>query len=165
MPTGGEGCFRRAWLLVLPCGAIGLSDAGLMAPKSGCLASCEHIERFKYISIILLSLLIGHFRGRRECGCGLTRGEIELLYLLAEQCPNVFKTEIESSRIRKAIEIFPDRLYRKRAHRSVLGTVDLMKRFIHLPLFRIRKVEPYAYPVRILHTPRSAFSCSPARYS
>ena len=66
MPTGGDECFRRAWLFVLLCGAIGLSDAGLMAPKSGGLASREHIERFKYISVILLSLFFGHFRGRHE---------------------------------------------------------------------------------------------------
>ena len=95
MPAGGVRCFRRAWLFVLLCGAIGLSDAGLMAPNMGGLTSCEHIARFKYISVILSTLFFGHFRGRRECGCGLTRGKIELAYLLAEQCPYVIKREIE----------------------------------------------------------------------
>ena len=138
MPTGGDECFRRAGLFVLLCGAIGLSDAGLMAPKSGGLASFEHIERFKYISVILFPLFFGHFRGRREYGSSLTRGKIELPYLLSEQSPNVIKREIEPPGIRKAIEIFPDRLYRERAHRSVLGAVDLMKCFVNLPLNRIR---------------------------
>ena len=94
-------------------GIIGLSDAGRMMPNTGRLASLKHVKRFKHIAVIFGSLLLGHFGGRDEGRSLLSGREVHIPQFLAEKRADVIEREIESARTQKAVEVFPDRLYRK----------------------------------------------------
>ena len=93
-------------------GIIGLSDAGRMMPNTGILASSKHVERFEHVSVIRFLFRLGHFGGRDKRRSFLPRGEVHFPQLLAEQRADIVESEIMLAGKQKAVEVFPDRLYR-----------------------------------------------------
>ena len=84
-----------------------------MMPNPGLLASLKHVERFEHIAVIFGSLLLGHIGGRDERRSLLSRSEVHIPQFLSEQRADVVESEIESAGTQKAVEVFPDRLYRE----------------------------------------------------
>ena len=93
-------------------GIIGLSDAGRMMPNTRVLASSKHVKRFEHAAVIRFLFVLGHFRGRDECGRLFPRGEVHIPQLIAEKRADIVEREIVLAGTQKAVEVFPDRLYR-----------------------------------------------------
>ena len=83
-----------------------------MMPNTRVLASQKHVERFEHISVIRFLFVLGHFGGRDKRRSLPSGGEVHFPQLLAEQSPDIVKREIMLAGTQKAVEVFPDRLYR-----------------------------------------------------
>ena len=83
-----------------------------MMPNTGILASSKHVERFEHAAVIRFLFLLGHIDGRDKRRSLPSGGEVHIPQLIAEKRADIVKREIMLAGTQKAVEVFPDRLYR-----------------------------------------------------
>ena len=83
-----------------------------MMPNPGLLASLKHVERFEHVSVIRFLFLLGHIDGRDKRRSLPSGGEVHIPQLLAEKRADIVESEIVLAGTQKAVEVFPNRLYR-----------------------------------------------------